>query len=257
MTEIRTAKGAVQAPTDDAAADDSEEKTVYDVYLLIGQSNMAGRGTLLLSDMNEEPENVYLLGAENVPVQATHPFNQYSTIRKSLSMQQMGPGYSFSLKVLEAHPDRKILLVCNARGGTSITEWAKGSTYYSEAVRRTREALKYGELKAILWHQGCADSGKRVGQYMELLKAFVSSLRADLNAREVPFIAGELARWRDTSPNFNTMINTISDNIPFSACVSSEGLGMLKDETDPHFNRESQITLGRRYADKVLELAKY
>ena len=158
MTEIRTAKGAVQAPTDDAAADDSEEQTVYDVYLLIGQSNMAGRGTLLLSDMNEEPENVYLLGAENVPVQATHPFNQYSTIRKSLSMQQMGPGYSFSLKVLEAHPDRKILLVCNARGGTSITEWAKGSTYYSEAVRRTREALKYGELKAILWHQGCADS---------------------------------------------------------------------------------------------------
>ena len=29
---------------------------------------------------------------------------------------------------------------------------------------------------------------------------------------------------------------------------------MLKDEEDPHFSRDGQILLGRRYADKVLEM---
>ena len=172
-------------------------------------------------------------------------------------MQQMNPGYSFSAKMHSVHPDRPILIVCNARGGTSITAWGPGSTYYSEAVRRTKAAMKYGTLKAILWHQGCADSGSRVAQYMGLLKTMVSSLRTDLAAPDVPFIAGELATWRSTSPQFNLMIRTISDNIPNSSYVSSEGLGMLKDETDPHFNRDAQILLGQRYADKVLEMVKF
>lgn len=258
-TDILTATGNIPASGSSTAQDgqDGDEQVRYDIYLLIGQSNMAGRGTLLPSDLNESPEGVYLLGAGDIPVQATHPFNQYSTIRKELSMQQMNPGYSFSAKMHSAHPDRPILIVCNARGGTSITAWGPGSTYYSEAVRRTKAAMKYGTLKAILWHQGCADSGSRVAQYMGLLKTMVSSLRTDLAAPDVPFIAGELATWRSTSPQFNLMIRTISDNIPNSSYVSSEGLGMLKDETDPHFNRDAQILLGQRYADKVLEMVKF
>ena len=257
-TEILTASGKARGGVSGSQGDDPGDDAVkYDIYLLIGQSNMAGRGMLLASDLNESPDGVFLLGAGDVPVQATHPFNQYSSIRKELSMQQMNPGYSFAVKVHSAHPDRPILIVCNARGGTSITAWGPGSTYYSEAVRRTKAAMKYGTLKAILWHQGCADSGSRVSQYMGLLKTMVNGLRSELSAPEVPFIAGELATWRSTSPQFNIMIRTISDNIPHTSYVSSEGLGMLKDESDPHFNREGQILLGQRYADKVLEMVNF
>lgn len=254
---ITQTSGAPVDKTDQNGGEDQEEPVSYDIYLLIGQSNMAGRGTLLPADFNEDMDGVFLLGSGDVPVPATHPFNQYSTIRKDLSMQQMNPGYSFSKAVREAHPDRPILIVCNARGGTSITAWGPGSTYYSEAVRRTKAAMKYGTLKAVLWHQGCADSGSRVGQYMGLLKTMVNGLRADLSSPDVPFIAGELATWRTTSPQFNVMIRTISDNIPNSSYVSSEGLGMLKDESDPHFNRDGQILLGQRYAAKVLEMASF
>ena len=258
-TEILTVTGNTPGSKGDEGQNDQdgEDQVKYDIYLLIGQSNMAGRGTLLASDLNESPDGVFLLDSGDKPVPATHPFNQYSTIRKDLSMQQMNPGYAFSLKVHQAHPDRPILIVCNARGGTSITEWAPGTTYYSEAVRRTKEAMKYGTLKAILWHQGCADSGSRVAQYMGLLKTLVASLRSDLSAPDVPFIAGELATWRSTSPQFNNMIRTISDNIPNSSYVSSEGCGMLKDATDPHFNRDGQILLGQRYAEKVLQMADF
>lgn len=87
----------------------------------------------------------------------------------------------------------------NARGGTTLSQWTKGEGgkgYYEEAVRRTKQALQYGELKAILWHQGCGDS-KNTDDYLDKLAAFVENLRTDLGVdAEVPFIAGKLGRWR-------------------------------------------------------------
>ena len=223
----------------------------YDVYLLIGQSNMAGRGKLLPKDYKEKLKGIYLLDDEGKPVPATHPFNQYSSIRKDMKMQQMNPGYGFAKKMRKYNRKRRILLVCNPRGGTSILEWAPGKKYYTEAVRRCKEGMQYGELKGILWHQGCADARKRCDVYLDLLSTMVDSLRTDLGAGEVPFIAGELAYWRKTSPAFNEMIHGISDRIPNSGWVSAEGCTPLKDETDPHFSRDGQILLGTRYAVKM------
>lgn len=234
----------------------SDVKEGYDIYLCIGQSNMAGRGYLLDSDKNEVVEGVYLLDNEGKPVPATHPFNQYSTIRKNMDMQQMSLCYSFSKKMREAYPERPILLVCNARGGTSITQWMNDSEeeYYKEAVDRCTEALKYGSLKGILWHQGCSDSKKLVDEYMSYLKDLVKGLRKDLKAQDAPFVAGELPYWRTSSEDFNMMINEISEKIPYTSCVSAEGLGMRNDEDDPHFSRDALITLGERYADALIKL---
>jgi len=253
----------------------------YDIYLLIGQSNMAGRGVLTEADKKETVEGVYLLDSymsgfsgeytaftgsknyEEKPVPATHPFNQYSTIRKNLATQQMNPGYGFATTVRDYNKargyTRPILIVCNPRGGTSITEWAKGKEYYNEAVRRTKEAMKYGTLKGILWHQGCSD-GSRVNSYMGLLNTMVTNLRTDLGAGNVAFVAGELAYWRSSSPVFNEMIQTIESNISNSGWVSAKDCGALKPESlntdspDPHFSREGQILLGSRYGEKIIEM---
>lgn len=71
------------------------EEGEYDVYLLVGQSNMAGRGELLEEDRAEIP-NVYILNTEGEVVPATNPLNIYSTIRKADNAQLMGPGASFA-----------------------------------------------------------------------------------------------------------------------------------------------------------------
>ena len=226
----------------------------YDVYLLIGQSNMAGRGYLTEADLQGPVDGVYLLGDDDTPVEATHPFNRYSTIRKDIKMQQMGPGYSFA-EEMKKHSRRPVLLVVNARGGSSIVEWAEGTHYFDEAVRRTRAAMKFGRLKGILWHQGCSDAGQRTDVYMDLLNDMVSALRSELNAPRVPFVAGELPYWRPSSAAFNEMIRTISDVIPHSGWVCAQGCGMRSDWHDPHFDRDGQIVLGRRYAEKLLEMA--
>ena len=248
------------------------EEGEYDVYLLIGQSNMAGRGELLEEDYAEIP-NVYLLDSEGNPVPAKNPMNIYSTIRKADSQQLMGPGTSFA-STITAQTGRKVLLVVNARGGSAIAEWAKGTTtsikvgnattatslsFYSEAVRRTQQAMEYGALKGILWHQGCSDQKNTT--YMTQLTALAKNLRNDLGA-DVPFIVGQLGDWRSSSVNFNVNIQSINDYLTYSDWVSSQGGVPIvtaesngqPDTTDPHFNRASQITMGKRYAQKILKM---
>lgn len=228
----------------------------YDVYLLIGQSNMAGRGYMVPEDTVGSIEGVYLLDTPGNPVPATHPFNQYSSIRKGMAMQQVNPGLGFVTE-MKAHTRHKILLVVNAKGGSALDEWMPGTLFHAEAIRRTRQAEQYGKLKGILWHQGCSDSSDSLRDtYMDRLEIMVDALRDSLDAQDIPFIAGELPYWRPASPKFNEMIVTIDRHIPNSACVSAEGCGPRADWHDPHFSREGQLILGRRYAEKMLEMQK-
>lgn len=233
----------------------------YDVYLLIGQSNMAGRGKMLPEDTLKAIEGVYLLGPEDKPIPAKNPLNLYSTIRKDVKMQQICPGTAFS-RDMYSHNGRPVLIVMNARGGTTLNEWVEGTHYYSEAVRRCKEAMKYGTLKGILWHQGCGDSSEsNTNSYLDRLAPMVKALRRDLGVgNEVPFIAGELAYWRPSSERFNQMIHGIGKRIPNSDWVSAKDCGPLKPASlktshpDPHFSREGQLLLGSRYAEKMIEM---
>ncbi|MCQ2184838.1 MAG: alpha/beta hydrolase fold domain-containing protein [Bacteroidales bacterium] len=241
----------------------------YAVYLCIGQSNMAGRGEILEQD-RAPLEGVYVLGGDGTPVPATAPLNRYSTIRKDLSLQGLGPCWAFAQKMHKV-TGKKILLVVNAKGGTSIDLWLKDSPcdthlvknetwpdrtsapqFYSEAVRRTKQAMRLGSLYGIIWHQGEGDSHTEEARhaYMGKLSRMVSDLRKDLKA-DVPFIAGEAVQ-DGLGAAINPVLRTISENIPKSACVTADGLSAKADGV--HFNRESQIRLGGRYADAMLSL---
>ena len=229
------------------------EGTDYDIFLLIGQSNMAGRGYMTAADQEVFDQNVFILNADGEVEPAKNPLNAYSSIRKDLSVQGINPGFSFSKKIA-AETGRKVLLVVNARGGTALYEWKPTSSkgYYNEAIRRTKQAQRYGRLVGILWHQGESNSSNPSG-YLESLKTVVDELRTDLNAPDVPFIAGEIAQWQSNASKFNPVIQGISSVISNSDYVSSVDCGWLIDESDPHFSRDGQILLGERYAEKILK----
>ena len=232
-------------------AENNEKPKEYDLYLLIGQSNMAGRGKMLPSDETALIDGVWLLNADDEPEPAISPLNKYSTIRKELSMQQICPGNGFSALVHQV-TGRKVLLVVNARGGSALDEWAPGSPYLNEAIRRTKAAQEHGTLKAILWHQGESDQSK-AATYLSRLSTMVAALRTEVG--DVPFIAGEIAKWRTSGEALNAEIRRISEVIPASGWVSSEGLTPLIDTSDPHFDRDSQLKLGERYAERYFTLA--
>ncbi len=222
-----------------------------DIFLAIGQSNMAGRGTMTANDL-APIENVYILTpAANMEI-ASNPLNKYSSVRKELSMQQMSPSCSF-VKTIRDQTQHPIGLMQNARGGSAIESWLKGSSdrLYEEALRRALEIQKFGEIKGIIWHQGESNSGDPAGYKIKLTK-MVSDFRTDLGIPNLFFIAGEIAQWCSGVAAFNTMIRTITTFVPNSEWVSSDGLTPLIDTSDPHFDAASVKILGERYAAKML-----
>ena len=253
-------------------ADCSDDQEGYDVYLCIGQSNMSGRGGILAEDYGVK-DGVFLLNTEGEPVPAQIPFNIYSTVRKKVSMQKFGLTNVFSEQIHE-FTGRKILLVVNARGETSITAWLKDAMpltfsesynddqslwgqpvpgLYDEAVRRTRQAMNYGTLKGILWHHGGADSYESAAAlYVERLSSVVSGLREDLGVgNEVPFILGLVSPIFPRASIINPQLIRASEEIPNAYYASSEGCETQSDNT--HFTRSGYITIGTRYSEIILD----
>ncbi|MGZ0655247.1 sialate O-acetylesterase [Coraliomargarita sp. W4R53] len=217
-----------------------------DIYLLIGQSNMAGRAPYSLSEA-EPITGVELLNASDIWEPAANPLNRHSSIRKGLGSQKMNLGYAFSLAMRDSAPDRKIGLVVNAKGGSSIQQWTKGDRFYNEAIRRTKIAQQSGKLTGILWHQGESDANDP--KYLTKIIQLITNLRQDLDAPEAPFIAGQINPSGDYL--FNQLILELPDLVPNTEVVSNEGLTAMDKW---HFDHDSMLILGQRYAVKMQEL---
>ena len=224
-------------------AQDSAKKNLH-VYLLIGQSNMAGRAPFNHKDA-AVVKRAYLLNDKNEWEPAKNPLNRYSTIRKSLDLQKMNPGYAFVKTILATNKNVSIGLVVNARGGSSIKQWTKSSKFYKEALKRTRIALKNGTLKGILWHQGESDA--KDARYLDKLKILIANLRSDFGIPNLPFVAGQINRV----PLINEQIKKLPEVVPHTGYVTSKG---LKTMDRWHFNPKSIKILGERYAKEMLKL---
>ena len=221
------------------------DKKDLHVYLLIGQSNMAGRAPVSEKESGKIP-NCFLLNNEGKWEAASNPLNRYSTIRKGLGMQKLNPGYSFSKEMLEKDKTISIGLVVNAKGGTKIEQWAKGTKFYQEAIRRTKEAQKSGTLKGILWHQGESNNGNPDG-YLDKLKDLIENLRKDLDAPDLPFVAGQVHKVE----KINEQIAQLPKTVPHTGFVSSKD---LKTMDRWHFDAKSMLLLGKGYADEMQKL---
>lgn len=231
--------------------DVQSESKPMELYLLIGQSNMAGRATIELQDQDSIPNVFLFTGNQEKPWEkATNPLNKYSTVRKNISMQKLGPGYGFAKEMAKVQKENKIGLIVNAKGGTSIEEWKPGELLYNEAVSQMKKAVKYGVLKGVIWHQGEADSGK-YDKYMPKITALIEALRTDLNTPNLPFVAGQLSPDKPKRNNFNNMILELPNKVKNTGVVSTEELKTI-DST--HFNSLSQRLLGQRYAFEMLKL---
>lgn len=227
------------------------------VFLLIGQSNMAGRAEIEESDKEGLEGTVIWNFAERRWEPAVPPFNLYSPHRKATKMQRLTCGPSFVREYRKAHSDCRIGIVCAARGGTSIEKWRKGQVepwpLYDSAVSATKAALEScgGQLKGILWHQGESNAG-RAYDYPESLATLVQNLRDDFALPQLPFVFAQIGDWRSSATAFNRMIVRQPETIHHTACVQTAGLTPFDNA---HFDSVSQRELGRRYARAINRLA--
>lgn len=223
------------------AADDVSAPEM--VFLLIGQSNMAGRAHLQPGD-SDAIEGVLLLNGDGKWEPAASPLNRYSNVRKGLDLQRIGPGDGFARAVRKARPHTSIGLIVNARGGSSIRQWAREAQLYRQTLDRLQSVPNH-QLAGVVWHQGESDANDPA--YLEKLTELVANLRADLKSPQLPFVAGEVFGNRPV----NQHIRNLPSKLERTAAVSAAELTVFDGV---HFDRESQHTLGRRYAEAMLKL---
>ncbi|MEO9510703.1 MAG: sialate O-acetylesterase [Flavobacteriaceae bacterium] len=222
-----------------------------DVFLLIGQSNMAGRGDFETPMDSTAIANVFLLNDKGEFEIAKNPLNRYSTIRKVCEpeLQGVGLGSSFAREMVCFLKD-SVYLIVNARGGTPVQKFIKGKDdgYYETILNRTSNALQANKnlrLRAILWHQG-ESNASNTKDYLRHLNLMIESFRKDLNMPELPFIVGELGEWNGSYYNVRDKIKQIPERIENSYLVSSQG---LKNRDEHHFDTASYNEFGKRYAE--------
>ncbi|MCA9113470.1 MAG: sialate O-acetylesterase [Planctomycetaceae bacterium] len=249
------AAGAGGSPAE-AEATAVPEREKFPLYLLIGQSNMAGRGKMTEGD-RKAPARVLKFTKQGTWVPAADPLH-FDKPR----VAGVGPGSGFGPAMAAASPQVTIGLIPCAVGGTPLNRWEKGGDLYAAALRRAKAGMESGQLKGILWHQGESDTRnpESVATYGERLAGMVRDLREDLGAGEVPFVCGELGHFLEQSDRYphaaavNAALREAGRSIPQASCVSAEGIRAKSDGV--HFDAASARLFGQRYARAMLALQK-
>lgn len=216
-----------------------------DVYLLLGDSTMAGHADLP-ADAAEVLDRCFLLNDKNEWEPARNPLNRYSTIADKATVQALGPGYEFARTLLERDKTLTIGLIVNAGSDAKIDDWLGKSELYRGARKRTRAGIKEdSELKGVLWQQGTSDVATP-DAYLAKLQTLISNLRTDFNHPHLPVVVAPVPQ----GDALNTQIAKLPTTTHGTAFVSTEGLSLV----GTHFDTKSQLLLGKRCAEEMARL---
>jgi len=226
------------------------------VFIMAGQSNMAGRGIV-------EPEDtisykrILSINKEGQVIIAKEPLHFYEPDRTGLDC-----GLSFAKTLLKKTPGNiSLLIIPTAVGGSSIRQWLGDSVYrdvklFSNFLAKVEIAKQNGVIKGILWHQGESDANEKdIPLHKERLGLLFSKFRTAAGNNELPVLLGELGSFSDNPVNFdliNKAIHEYTAEDKNSCVISTKD---LKDKGDHlHFNSEGQRTMGKRFAEAYLKM---
>lgn len=234
-------------------------KEKFHLFLLAGQSNMAGRGEVGPEDKTPQPR-ILMLNKDGAWVPAVDP------LHFDKPAAGVGLGRSFATQLAAADPDITIGLIPCAVGGSPIDSWKPGVFYpptkshpWDDATARTNRALQAGSLKGILWHQGESDANdKQAPLYGPALLDLITRMRTEFQSPNLPFIAGQLGNFEDmprvdATRLIDETLRTLPQKMVRTAFVSSEGLKHKGDKI--HFDSASLREFGKRYAEAYQKLS--
>lgn len=236
-------------------------KESFHMFLLMGQSNMAGYGALLPED-DKKIEGCYMLRDIEGQSDAYNWVPAKQPIHSRLNSDRFCLAGPFAKTYRELYPQMTVGLIPMGWGGAPITKMNKGTPFYQETINKALWAKKQGTLKALLWHQGESDtvSSKDADLYEERLLQLIKDIRTDLDEPELMVIIGNLAEFYGTGSDHSApervkrikkvkdSLRNISNELPYVGFVESSGLRSI-DQHQVHFDRESYIIFGKRYLD--------
>lgn len=250
-----------------------EGDTHYDLYLLAGQSNMDGRGKAadLKPEQRETADAVIFYRNPPTASDGWRPLTPgYSVApgyKGPIPSPTFGPEIGFAIEVLKDRPGRPIALVKGSKGGTSLAkDWKPGKAgepdtqgpCYRNFIETIHLACKdldsRGDtytVRGILWHQGEDDVRSTAEEYQRMLTQFIARIREDVKQPDLPFVIGEVYD-NGKRDSVRAAQRATAAAVPHAAFVSAEGLKTWDHGT--HFDAESQLTLGKRFADAMAKL---
>jgi hypothetical protein len=228
------------------------------VFMMAGQSNMAGRGKIETGDLVIN-KRIMTINEINEWIVAREPLHFYEPNGAGLDC-----GVSFARRLLKEIPDSvSIAMIPCAVGGSSVFEWLGDSLHRNVRLLSNFRwkldlAKEKGVIKCILWHQGERNANAAdIPLYKDALKELVFTFREIAEDDHLPVIMGELGRFaqpaekQDYFNEINAIIHDMAEEVDNCSWISSEGLDHKGDHL--HFNSAALRELGERYAEKYLE----
>lgn len=215
-------------------------------FLMVGQSNMAGRGFL---------KDVRQIYDEQIKMLVN---GRWQTMTEPINFDRPTSGAGLAASFAAAwrlENSGQIGLIPCAEGGASLDEWAVDGVLFENAIFQAKLAQRTSTLSAILWHQGENDSfGGLHIDYFKKLSVIVSAFRTALNTPDLPFIMGGLGnylsggrygRYFTEYEQINAALLHVSVAVPNCYFVTAEDLTANPDGL--HFDAVSLRKFGLRY----------
>ncbi len=282
---------SVGAAGADSPAEKAGETKKLKVFILSGQSNMAGYGDSLKLPEELRKGNDRVLMFEDGKWQPLRPFkptSQRMKDRQGMMEYSFGPEISFGHEIAKAWPDETIGIVKDAWPATGILAWhpnwsreqaertgdgSKGPLFKAmiEKVRQACESADC-EIMGFVWMQGAADMKEEATakEYLANLKALVEGIRKETGVPDLPLILGSYRPGGmpdDLSgvdpadyPDLRRpgALEVLQAQYDAQKELAPATMVPLRDlETHPnnqHFNTAGQLGLGRLFARAYLEL---
>jgi len=236
-----------------------------DLFLLLGQSNMKGRGAMP-DEPGRDPRIVMMHLRDDAWYLARHPLHLVGDARTFAGADNagVGPGLAFAETVATRDPKVCVGLIPCAVGGSPIALWQQGAKLYDNALRRAQLALRQtspvqARLRGALWLQGEADANDaRLPVHEAKLLKLVDDLRADLGLPDLPFIACTIGEMSPDGAggrkaDMNRLLLSLPSKRPHTACVDARDLKTHIGDS-VHFDTAAQNEIGRRFAAKYFAL---
>lgn len=221
-------------------------------FLLIGQSNMAGRGYL----------------QEAVEVDKTHikvlRNGRWQKMFRPINPDRRFSGTNLAERFAEQYAEKykvDVGLICCADGGTRLEQWEVGGILLDNAICQARLALRTSTIAGVLWHQGESDCSEALSlTYEQRFLPIMKELREKLDLYDVPFLLGGLGDFLVNYEksdlrnyvNINEALVRIAEQNPMTGFVSAKGLTANPDNL--HFSAKSLYEFGDRYFDAFEKL---
>jgi hypothetical protein len=240
--------------------------STFHIYLMFGQSNMEGAGTI---EAQDRVTNARVLMMQDLTcTNLSREYGRWYTAAPPLNRcwSGLGPGNSFGRMLGEQAPDSITIGLINASvSGCNIFIYKKGcpdgldeiskgipfDCGYTWLLDLAKRAQQSGVIKGILFHQGETNTADPNWKYT--VQQIVKDLKADLGLGDIPFLAGELlyAKYSSCCSAHNAEIAKLPSLIPNAHVISA---WELPGADVAHFTSSSYRTLGERYARKMLQL---